>query len=137
MPNDTNAASAPPVSSAVGTGSLIIGAWTVTLTPGLSINLAGNTNPTILELTTDATGNTLVTVSSSGTAVTATVRVALTTMTMPISGFEASVTDSPRPGEKSATLATTSSKGAGADRKSELEWWAGAVLGVLGFGMMM
>ncbi|RYN30829.1 hypothetical protein AA0119_g9135 [Alternaria tenuissima] len=138
MPRDTDEASFPQVTPTVGTGYLVIGgAWTVTLTPGLSIYLGGNLAPTILEMTTDATGNTLVTVSSSGTAVTATVRVALTTMTMPKSGFEASITDSARPGEQSARLATTSSKGAGADKTSKLEWWTGAVLGILGFGILL
>lgn len=137
MPSDTNTTPAPQVTPVVGTGSLIIGSWTVTLTPGLSINLGGNIYPTVLEMTTDATGNTLVTVSSSGTAVTATVRVALTTMTVAKSGFEASITNSARPSEETAGLATTSSKGASADKRSALEWWMGAVLGILGFGIVM
>ena len=58
-------------------------------------------------------------------------------MTMLKSGFEASITDSARPGEQSARLATTSSKGAGADKTSKLEWWTGAVLGILGFGVLL
>ncbi|KAG9187626.1 hypothetical protein G6011_05497 [Alternaria panax] len=138
MSGETNTASPPHVTPAAGTGYLKIrGSWVVTLTPGLSINLGGNMYPTMLELTTDATSNTLVTVSLSGTAVTATVRVALTTMTVPKSGFEASITDSARPGEQSTKLTTTSSKGASAGRRSDLEWWVGAVLGVLGFGVIL
>ncbi|KAL1796798.1 hypothetical protein ACET3X_005338 [Alternaria dauci] len=98
----TNKASSPQVTPTVGTGYLTVeGSWIVTLTPGLSINLGGNIHPTMLEMTTDATGNTLVT-----------------------------------SGEQSTRPATTSSKGAGADRISKPEWWAGADFGILGFGAL-
>jgi hypothetical protein len=80
----------------------------------------------------------LVTVFSDGTAVTATVRVTSTTMTIPISGYEASMTDSTRPAEQTGELATPSSEGAGAKRRStELEWLAGAILSILGFGVIL
>jgi hypothetical protein len=80
----------------------------------------------------------LVTVFSDGTAVTATVRVTSTTMTIPISGYEASMADSTGPAEQTGSLATISSEGAGAEtRSTELEWLAGAILGILGFGVIL
>ncbi len=138
MPSSTNIASPPQTTPAVGVGSFVYGSSTLTLTPGLNTNIGSNFFPTFVELTTDAKGNTLVTVFSDGTAVTATVRVTSTTMTIPISGYEASMADSTGPAEQTGSLATISSEGAGAEtRSTELEWLAGAILGILGFGVIL
>jgi hypothetical protein len=137
MPSNTNMVSSGQTTAAGGVGEFVYRTQTLTLTPGLSTNIGSNWFPTYVELTTDAKGNNLVTVFADGTAVTATVRVAPTTMVIPKSGFEASTTDSANPSEQTGKLAITSSKGAGPDRRSELELWMGAVLGVLGIGTIL
>lgn len=134
MASNTDITSPPQTTPAVAIGEFVYGTQTLTLTAGLSTNIGSNFFPTFVELTTDAEGNTLVSVFSDGTAVIATVRVAPTTMVLQSSGFEASTTDPASPGEQTGGSATTSSKEAGAGRTSELEWWMGAVFGALSFG---
>jgi len=136
MASNTDMISPPQTAPAVAIGEFVYGTQTLTLTAGLSTNIGSNFFPTFVGLTTDADGNTLVSVFSDGTAVIATVRVAPTTMVVPRSGFEASTTDAASPGEQTGGLATTPSKEAGAGRRRKLEWWMGAVLGALSFGAM-
>jgi hypothetical protein len=72
--------------------SMTIGGTTLTLTPGLSTTIGTGSAATYIEIASDATGpGTIIMLSSSGTAVTATVTNAPTTMTV-MSTFEASIT---------------------------------------------
>ena len=52
---------------------------------------------TSIGITTDATGQTLITLSSCGTAITATISNAPAVITLPKTGFEASITDAALP----------------------------------------
>ncbi|KAF2440594.1 hypothetical protein P171DRAFT_524610 [Karstenula rhodostoma CBS 690.94] len=73
-------------------GQVTLGSVTLTLTPGLSSVLGDGATATYVAITTDDAGQTLITVSSSGTAVTATITDAPATLTKPVTGFETSIT---------------------------------------------
>ena len=72
---------------------------TVTLTPGLSTTVGPEGDATFIGITTDTTGQTIITISSSGTAITATISDAPAVITLPKTGFEASITDVARAGD--------------------------------------
>ncbi|EFQ89868.1 hypothetical protein PTT_13731 [Pyrenophora teres f. teres 0-1] len=103
-------------------GIVTIGSETLSLTPGLSTTVGPVNDVTFLGLATDKTGNTLVTISSSGTAITATVSNAPATVTLPRTGFEASVTAAARPGDYATRTGGTPSPGKsiGAGRRSKM-----------------
>ncbi|KAF2867232.1 hypothetical protein BDV95DRAFT_598344 [Massariosphaeria phaeospora] len=133
---------APQGSPAISVGAPItLGSAILTLTPGLSTTLGSGPVATFVALTTDTAGQTVIVVSSSGTAVTATVTNAPLTMsmTMPKSGFEASITEVASPGGFSSpsyngAASTTSSEGIAAERRGEVGCWVGIVLGLMGLG---
>lgn len=134
-------ASAPQETATVG-GTITMGSAKVTLTPGLSTTVGSGGDATFIGITTNAAGQTLITLSSSGTAVTATVTDAPAIITLPKTGFEASITDVARAGGLSTSgargaAAPTSSKGAAAEMRAELGWWASAILGILGAGIVL
>ncbi|CAE7206138.1 hypothetical protein PTNB73_07296 [Pyrenophora teres f. teres] len=120
-------------------GIVTIGSETLSLTPGLSTTVGPVNDVTFLGLATDKTGNTLVTISSSGTAITATVSNAPATVTLPRTGFEASVTAAARPGDYATRTGGTPSPGKsiGAGRRSKMGWWTNAVLGIVGIGLLL
>ncbi|KAH8726972.1 hypothetical protein GQ44DRAFT_825527 [Phaeosphaeriaceae sp. PMI808] len=126
-----------PIGGVITAGSAIL-----TLTPGLSTSFGTGDAATFIGITSNAAGQTLITVSSSGTAVTATVTVASATVTLPRSGFEASITQVARPGDwrvsntVGGVAAPTSSKGAAVNTKIDSSWWMGLLLGVVGTGVM-
>ncbi|KAF1833794.1 hypothetical protein BDW02DRAFT_360251 [Decorospora gaudefroyi] len=143
-PDESSDADAPvqPTLAVGGTGIITLGATILTLTPGLSTTIGPDTDTTFVRLRTDATGNTLITLASSGIAVTATVTYASVTITMPKTGFEASITDVARPAAyttelKGAPASTSSSGVAGNGGSREVAWWRGALLGILGFGAVL
>ncbi|KAF2796097.1 hypothetical protein K505DRAFT_359632 [Melanomma pulvis-pyrius CBS 109.77] len=110
---------------------------TLTLTNGLSTTVGAGSAGTFIALTTNTVGYTIIVISSSGTAVTATVSEAPVTITLPKTGFEASITAVARFGTPSADAATTtSSKGEAADRMT-WDTWIGIVVGLVGSGAML
>lgn len=139
--NNHNAITTQP-SLALG-ATLTIGSATVTLTPGLSTTVGQGTS---IGITTDTQGQTLITVASSGTAVTATVTDAPATMTVPKNEFAASITAAARPGSamgsgaNRAVASSSSTAGGGSVTVTvgEVGWWMRGVLGVLGVvGLVM
>jgi hypothetical protein len=85
--------------------SMTLQGATLTLTPGLSTTVGTGLEATYIEIVSDAAGQTTITLSSSGTAVTATVTNVPTTMTL-ASNFEASVTSAGMPGEYGSSSAS-------------------------------
>jgi hypothetical protein len=123
----------PQATFAMG-ASVTLGSATLTLTPGLSTMLRGET---FLGITTNDARQTIITIASSGTSITATVTDASATMTMPKTGFEASITAVARPGTLPKSVAagdavSTSSKAGAVSTRGELNWCASVVLGILG-----
>lgn len=114
-------------------GTLTLGSATLTLTHGLSTTLGAEPDATFVSISTDAAGQTIVVISSSGTAITATVTDAPATVTLPKTGFEASITDVARPGAWSTGVgraaAPTSSRGVAGALRGEVRWWSGVVVG--------
>jgi hypothetical protein len=127
--------SAPQATATVG-GIITAGEVPLTLTPGLSTTIGAEADATFIGITTNAAGQTVITISSSGTAVTATVTDAPLTVTLPKTGFEASITNAARPGQWSSsaagTAASTSSRGGAVGQQRVQSWWTSAVMGVLG-----
>ncbi|KAA8614809.1 repeatdomain containing protein [Pyrenophora tritici-repentis] len=137
LPSSTDTTS-PQVTVPAG-GTVTIGSETLTLTPGLSTTVGPATDATFLGLATNKNGSTLVTISSSGIAITATVSNAPATVTLPKTGFEASVTTAARPGDYATRLGDIPgpNKSIGAGRRSELGWWTNAILGVVGIALLL
>lgn len=136
------AITAPPSASVVSLGSQItLGSSVLTLTPGLSSTIGDGTTATYVAITTDETGHTLITVSSSGTAVTATITNAPATITQLKTQYDSTITTAARPGtfdgSPSGKSATTSSKGAAASQKAEFGRWLYAGVGIAGFGLVV
>lgn len=128
--------SSPQTTLAVG-GLVTLGSATLSLTPGLSTTVGTGTSATFIGITTDSLGQTFITVSSSGTAVTATVSDAPVTETHSTTDFGASITDAAIPGALSTSrttgvAASTSSKSGAVHGTGEFGWWMGAFLGLLG-----
>ncbi|EUC46122.1 hypothetical protein COCMIDRAFT_93750, partial [Bipolaris oryzae ATCC 44560] len=133
-PGMPSATGSTPTSGAIP-NSITLGSAIIALTPGVSTTIGPSSDQTLVAITTNAAGSTLVTISSSGVAVTATVSAVPTTVTLPKTGFEASITNVARPGvvTSSRPLSTTSSKAmAVGNKKSEVGWWTSAMLGVVG-----
>lgn len=125
-----------PAQEGIAVGNTItLGSATLTLTPGLSTIIGTGSDTTLVAIQTDSASHTAITVSSSGTAVTATITNAPATITLPRTGFEASVTKSagrgvstPRP---AVTASTTSSRGVANEQRTSIGGLTGLVL-VLG-----
>ena len=120
-------------------GTITIGSEILTLTPGLSATVGPASDATFLGLATDINGNTLVTISSSGIAITATVSNVPATVSLPKTGFEASITAAARPGDYATRTNSTSSttRAVGVGGRSEMGWWTNVVLGVVGIGLLL
>lgn len=122
-------------------GQITLGSAILTLTPGLSSVLGDGASATLIAISTDEAGETLITVSSSGTAVTATVTNVPTTITRSRSGtgFDASITTTAVPGSVDNTsnnaAATTSSKGAAPSQGPSLSKWFYLNMGLTGLGL--
>ncbi|KAH7563418.1 hypothetical protein PSV09DRAFT_2423992 [Bipolaris maydis] len=131
MPSATGSTTPGAVPNSITLGSAII-----TLTPGVSTTIGPSSDQTLVAITTNPAGSTLVTISSSGVAVTATVSAVPTTVTLPKTGFEASITDVARPGVVTSRLSTTSSTAmAVGNKRNEVGWWTSAMLGVVGLAL--
>jgi hypothetical protein len=141
----------PPESVPVVTagGEITLGSAVLTLTPGLSSVLGDGATATYIAITTDAGGQTFITVSSSGTAVTATITDAPATLTKARTALEASITTAARPSIVDGTSAdasayartdraavSTSSQGTAAPRRSKLGRWLYAGVGLVGLGLV-
>jgi hypothetical protein len=127
---------ATPAQPTLAAGDIItLESTTLTLSPGLSTTVGAGTQATFLGIATNSAGQTLITVSSSGTAVTATVTNAPATVTRPKTGFDASITAFAGPARPTAgrgdVVATTSSRGA-AGGGVRVDGWAGVLAGVVG-----
>jgi hypothetical protein len=122
-PQTPSAASAQPT---LATGGIItLESTTLTLSPGLSTTVGAGTQATFLGIATNSAGQTLITVSSSGTAVTATVTNAPATVTRPKTTFDPSITAFATP------VRPTSSIGA-AGEDVRVDGWTGVLAGVVG-----
>lgn len=127
-----------PAYSSIAVGNIItLGSTILTLTPGLSTIIGTGSNAILVAIQTDSASHTAITVSSSGTAVTATITNAPATITVPRTGFEASVTNSagrgvstPRP---DVAVSTTSSRGLANEQRTSVGHLARLMLGFLGF----
>ena len=139
-PGDAGAL-APQATATLG-GVITLGSTKLTLTPGLSTTVGPKTDATSIGITVDGTGQTVITLSSSGRAITATVSDTLAVITLPKTGFEASITDVARPASftgpdtRGAAVSTSRKKGA-ANKSGELHGWTGAMLGILGLGVVL
>jgi hypothetical protein len=108
----------------------------LTLTPGLSTTVGTGEEATSVGITTNDAGQTIIVVSSSGTAVSATVTKTAVTMTAPKTGFDAEITDIAKPGDEEnsssegTALSTSSAGGAASVRRWEAEWWLGILVGI-------
>lgn len=123
-------ATSPP--SVIAGNSITLGSVVLTLTPGVSTTIGPNSDQTFIAITTNVAGTTLVTISSSGTAVTATVTTTPTILTLSKTGFEASITHAARPERYTSKLSTTTSSGLAVEnRRSEVALWTSAILGFL------
>lgn len=118
---------------------ITLGPATLNLTPGLSTTIGTGTAATIVAMTTNDAGQTIIVVSSSGTAISATVVKTAITFTAPRSGFDAILTDAAKPangfsraGDGSGTATTTTaSKGLTSRQLSRrTEWWTGLLVGI-------
>ncbi|USP82497.1 uncharacterized protein yc1106_09771 [Curvularia clavata] len=118
--------------SVIAGNSITLGSAVLTLTPGISTTIGPNSDQTFIAITTNVAGSTLVTISSSGTAVTATVSTTPTVLTLSKTGFEASITHGAGPERYTGKLSTTTSSGLAVEnRRSEVGWWTSAILGFL------
>ncbi|PVI06533.1 hypothetical protein DM02DRAFT_649655 [Periconia macrospinosa] len=106
---------------------------TLTLTPGLSTTVGAGSAATQIAITTDNAGKTFIVLSSSGTAVTATVTKTLTTSTLPETGFGGSPTVAARPAS-SNTKSPTPDEG-GAMGRALPAWYPNVFFGILGLGV--
>lgn len=137
----TGGANAPGLEETLSAGGLItMGSATLTLTPGLSTTIGSDADAMFIAIATDSARQIIITISSSGTAVTATIVEASATVTLPKTGFEASITDVARPGTLATTAvvgASSSSRGSAQGKRQELGWWTGALLAVMGSGALV
>lgn len=113
------------------------GLATLTLTPGLSTTVGSGSAATYIAITADGAGHTIITLSSSGTAVTATVTNAPTTVTIEGTGFAARITDDAgQLGQNSHTAASTTTSRAGAvSHKGQVNLLFNILLGIAGLGV--
>lgn len=123
-------------SIAVG-NTITLGSATISLTAGLSTVVGTGTDTTLIAIQTDSASQTVITISSSGTAITATITNAPATVTLPKTGFEASITDSAGRGVGTSripvTAVSTSSKGAAVRQHAPLSALSGFIVWLLGF----
>ncbi|CAI6335755.1 unnamed protein product [Periconia digitata] len=118
-------------------GQLTLGpAATLTLTPGLSTTLGVDSAATFIAITTADTGNTVILVSSSGTAVTATVTNTLQTSTVPATDFGGTPTVAARPAAGSGD-SNTDEQGSAIIARTWPAWYGNLVVGVLGLGLVV
>lgn len=138
-PGPANTASSQD-SIAVG-NTITLGSATLSLTPGLSTIVATGTDTTLIAIQTDSESHTIITISSSGTAITATITNAPATVTLPKTGFEASITGDAGRGVATSRVAvtavTTSSKGVANEKTVIMGGLSGFVIGILGFLSML
>lgn len=116
--------------------TITLGSATISLTAGLSTVVGTGTDTTLIAIQTDSASHTIITISSSDTAITATITNAPATVTMPKTGFEASITNSAGRGVATSRVAvtavSTSSKGSAHSRSTPLSGLAAFVVGLLG-----
>ncbi|KAF9699041.1 hypothetical protein EKO04_003159 [Ascochyta lentis] len=115
--------------------TIALGAATLSLTPGLSTIIRKGTGTTLIAIQTDSASQTIITISSSGAAITATITDAPATVTVPRTGFEASITgDAGRGVDITASIQgapTTSSRAVASHMKVRMGGLSGFVLGAL------
>lgn len=136
-PANDNTQQGSQSSLAVG-APITLGSATLTLTPGLSTTVGTGSDATAVAINTNASGSTIIIISSSGTAITAIVTKAKTTITSSASrtGFDASISEEARPGnDKITTLngaatSTRSAGGAASRFRWEVESWIGILAGI-------
>lgn len=134
-PGTTNTAT--PQDSLAVDNTITLGSATLSLTPGLSIIVGTGTDTTLIAIQTDSASHTIITISSSGTAITATITNAPATVTLPKSGWDASITGEGGRGVRSTRVAvtavSTSSKGGANARRANVGGLTGLIIGVLSF----
>ena len=139
IPTTLAVTEAPGAQPALVVGEPItLGAATLTLSNGLSTTVGTGSAATFVALITKPAGYTVIVVSSSGTAVTATISNAPVTITMPKTGWEASITAAAHFGDNpNASIPTsTSIKGAAANA---MTWdsCVGILLGLIATGAIL
>ncbi|KAF2691550.1 hypothetical protein K458DRAFT_285154 [Lentithecium fluviatile CBS 122367] len=144
MQQGTTEASSPSMTAAPGAQptvalgqSMTLAGTIVTLTPGLSTTVGTGPAATYIEIISDNAGQTMITLSSSGTAVTATVTNAPITITV-ASDFDTSITQAATPGgpESSGTgaVASSSSEAGAVDITYGTNWLVNIAIGIVGLG---
>ncbi|KAL1612687.1 hypothetical protein SLS60_000916 [Paraconiothyrium brasiliense] len=139
-----SSASISPVESAPGitaSGQITLGSAILTLTPGLSSTLGDGATATYVAITTNDAGQTLITVSSSGTAVIATITEVPAAVTKPITRSEASITTAARSASLDSTgadntVATSSSRGLAVSQRADIGQWFYVGMGLAGLGLV-
>ncbi|KAH7126711.1 hypothetical protein B0J11DRAFT_433424, partial [Dendryphion nanum] len=116
---------------------ITLGSTTLNLTPGLSTIIGVGTSATLVAMTTNVAGQTIIVISSSGTAISATVTKTAVVYTAPRTGFDAILTAAAKPADNwnrntaGSPTSTTASKGGAAQRWNDrTEWWAGVLFGL-------
>lgn len=126
-----------------GTNSdyITLGSVTLIPTPGLSTSLGAGTSATFIAIQTDSASHTIVVISSSGTAITATMTVAPVTVTLSKTGFESSTTDDASRGVPTSLrhvpAATTSSVAAANKREARTPEFPKLAFGILGIVVVL
>jgi hypothetical protein len=117
---------------------ITVGSVTLTLTPGLSTSLGTGKSATLVAIQTDSASHTIIVISSSGTAITATMTVAPVTVTLSKNSFASSITgDASRgvPTSLHRMPAMTTSSAAAANKReacsSEVSRFVFGILGIV------
>lgn len=135
--------SGPTPTMTVG-DQMTFGSAVLTLTPGLSSVLGDGSTATYIAIATNDIGQTLITVSSSGTVITATVTDAPATITKPKTGsvFDARTTPTARSSNIDSMRtgipdATASSQGVAVRQSANIGCWACLRIGFAGLGLLL
>lgn len=124
--------------SVTDSNQITLGSVVLTLTPGLSTSLGTGTSATLIAIQTDSASHTIIVISSRGTAITATMTVAPSTMTLSKNGFESSITGDASGGVPTSLRrvpAATTSSAAAANKweagSSKFSRFAFGILGIV------
>jgi hypothetical protein len=118
-------------------GTITLGSAILTLSNGLSTAVDTGPAATFVAITTNSAGYTVIVVSSSGTAVTATMSNAPITIILPKTGWEASITAAARIGNNPSAIIPTTTSSKGAAERRTWDTWIGIAVGILGSGAIL
>ena len=128
-------------SSATNNNHITLGSITLTLTPGLSTFIGTGTSATLIAIQTDSASHTVIVISSSGTAITATMTVAPATVTLSKNNVASSITGDASRGVPTSLhrvpAATISSAAAANKREARSSEFSKFALGFLGIVLVL